>query len=538
MSKGRTPIDPDVSYTDEEINSIEADPIRISLSGHTCAGKTEWLSGLLGVRVGKVSPHPDTTVQIAWTRFSLPDSAEGTPYIQIADVPGQQFSGEVLKNARAELGARPKPRQMEEFINRQKEIEGDHKSDIELLDHFRQCDAIIYLADCQDEPVVSVEDEFELVRRLGRPVIAVLNFSSPQVQANREILGKWREAFEAEGAQSVLELDAFDKDPDAIRELGEVLERVFHKNPVKAKFMRKYWQDEIITKEEERLDEAVDILANFLTDATTFAVKGDLAKGNDLKANEKKLKKEFQTVTLEKIGELSAAIMEAYPEIKADFRAETDSNQNKSTEDSKRHPGPFGNNLAIQVPKSMGRGAIIGGLIGLAGDLMVGGFSGGGIAMLGAAVGAAIDVGFSLKVRKTPLGAWGTSLEIQLSDKTISTCCLDGLALIDTMRRRGLGNTEPLNIKARRNCLPAPDEVLEMLKAKRAKHSWSQWNQKPRSSDNRQKFVGALSVALRRVLDNTTQNPIKAQNPITKFGTTLYNRCTNVIQKQQQQPFQ
>ena len=532
----------DLAYTNTDASNIEADPIQITLSGHTCSGKTEWLSSLLGTEVGETSPMIDTTQKITGQGFCLSGAhtnierdagqVENRPYIKIWDVPGQEFSGEILEQAQEELGPRPRPRQMEEFIERHKEAEGDHQSDIRLLDHFRGCDVILYLADCQHTPSVRVEDEFELVRRLGRPVIAVLNFSGSHVQTDRNILDQWREAFELEGARSVVELDAFDRDPTAIRELGAQLVAVFHDQPLKAKFMWKYWQEEIIAREDQRIDEAVSILADFLVNAATYIVKEPLGRGTGQKAAEKRAKAEFQKFTIKELAELPDALLEAYPEFASASTSVGREDRGAADGRSEHHPGPFGDDPGKQVPKSLGRGAIVGGLIGgvLAGVLSDGLGAPAGAAV-GASIGAAIDIGFSLKVRKTWLGRLGSCLEIQLAERTVKACCVDGLALIDALRRRGVADNAPLNLKARRKCIPDPVQVMKMLKQKQDKHGWCHWAGDERPSPRRQAFVDELALELRETLDRAGDAPSRGKAAMAKAGSALFECVSGIASR-------
>lgn len=490
----------DLSYTDEEAARIEENPILITLSGHTCSGKTEWLSSLFRAKVGETSPEPDTTQEKWFKEYSLPGRNPHRPYIKIADVPGQQFSSEILHRAKEELGQRPKPRQMDEFIMRNRDVGGDHQSDIRLLEHFRSCDVILYLADCQDAPVVALEDEFELVKRLGRPVIAVLNFSARHAQPSQGIINQWRETFEIEGAKEIIELDAFDKNPADLRRLGVLLENQFREQPIKAKFMRKYWEEQVIATEEQRISEAVNTLADFLVDAATYTIKESMGKGNYQESNERKVKRKFQKDAVAKIANLPKAIMDSYPE----FTEMLDSGSGQKDTDSeiRRHDGPFGGKIAKRIPTSTGRGAVVGGLIGLTGDAMIGGVSGGSVMLMGSVIGAAIDVGLFLKVRKTSLVNWGSYIEVQLSERTLKTCCMEGLALIDALRRRGLGSTEELDTTASRKSLPGPDKVLGMLKEKRDNASWSGWADAGKSDSRRQTFVNDLALELRQILEN------------------------------------
>lgn len=513
--------DLDLSYSDEERSFIEKDPIRITLSGHTCSGKTEWLNSLLGMKVGESSPEPDTTKQIKWETLSLPGSPEDSPFIMISDVPGQQFSSQILGLAKRELGPRPRPGQMEVFITQYEKADGDHQSDVRLLKHFRSCDVILYVVDCKDEPMIAVEDEFELVRRLGRPVIAVLNFSGAHAQRDHSILNRWREAFEFEGASAVIELDAFDKDPVALRELGNELSSAFDDNPLKLKFMQKYWSEAVMAKEEQRLDAALNVLAEFLLNAATYRVKESVRKGKEQSQTEKRLKTDFRRITYEKIAALPSSLIEIYPEFFALECDKTDAGQHISDNDVRHRPGYFNDSTAKQVSKSMGRGAAIGGLIGVSIDIVLGGLSGGGGMALGAFLGAAADVGLSLRVSKTPLGVMGSSIEISLSDRTLKTCCVEGLALIDALRRRGFGSTEPLDVKARKKRLPPPGKVMELLAGKRSKHSWSQWSNDRSRSERRRQFIDELKFCLQEVLDESAATPQPEQGLVARATDQL-----------------
>lgn len=503
------------SYTNAEAQLIEENPIRITLSGHTNAGKTEWLSSLLMKRVGETSPAPDTTRQIRWERYALSTGDGSRPYIMLADVPGQNFSSDIWGIAEKELGPRPKPQQMDDFIKRHKEVTGDYQPDIVLLEHFRACDVILYLADCQGEPVTGIEDEFELVRRLGRPVIAVLNYSGAHIHDGDSVLKQWREAFISEGARSVVGLDAFDKDPQAIRELGEQIVSALSEQPLKAKFARVYWQKVIMVQEEERIGGALNTLADFMVSAASCRVRESVGSGKDKSETEKHLKSQVKECVRKEVRDLLSAILRAYPEFSSVLSPAAYENQQGIWVQSIYRAGFFERKCGMLV---------CGGIGGIAGVGLAGG--------VGVLLGIVFGFGVSRKViSKIRFKSLGRYMEVQLSDRTLTALCVNGLALIDALRRRGIASDIPLDIEAHRQRIPPLDNVLKTLGKARKKRTWSRWRPGWKNLESRQMFVDNVAMELGLVLEKATQPPVAQMNAIDKVRDELRGRFSGTFKR-------
>ncbi len=495
--------DAGLSYTDEEASAIEADPISITLAGHTCVGKTEWLTSLLKKPVGERSPEPDTT---KWQEPAIVTLREDRdkPYIKIYDVPGQQFSGEILDKAKQEFGPYPTAAQMKSFIMQYSDAEDDHTADFRLLDHYRSCDIILFLADCKTSPMVKNLDEFCLVRRLGRPVIGVLNFTDTcHVNARHKHISEWREALYMEGAKEVLVLDAFNMDPSAIKDLGKTLASLLANNPLKRKFMELYWQWGILDPIQNTLLDVCVIMAEFLLNVATYTLRQRVSRGDNELALKRTLERETRMTIAKHADELAEHIKGCFRfEHPGIVDPETVSLNGTDTV-ARSGPGLFGGSITQRLPKSAGRGAAMGAVVGgvLAGVLS-GGLGAPEGVVIGAAVGASLDAGLSLKLRKTKYGMLGIVLEMQVAERSLKAMNTFWLSLIDALRRRGYGCKYPLDLRASSKHLPSLEPLLDALAKIRKQSKWCRWIYPNVESKSRAKTLDSLRGLLMNLLEN------------------------------------
>jgi len=491
----------ELSYTDEEANYIENNPILITLSGHTCVGKTEWLSKLLDAEVGEISPLIDTTKTIVWKSYTLPGCE--SPYIKISDVPGHQFSDDIFEKAKEELGPRPKARQMVKFVEKHKDEENEYQPDIKLLEHYLSCDVILYLVDCQNEPEVKIENEFELIRRLGRPVIAVLNFSKENNGNAEKLINEWKELFKQEGARAVIQLDAFYKNPVGINELGEQLVFNLRNDDIKCKFMEKYWLDHILLPEEERLDASVKTLAEFLINAAAYRKCVNISNKSNERSEVGKAKKDSNIFFRSKYIDAVKDLLSKYPKCTASHIEDEDALLSSKAHEKKRKEGPFSGKPLKLYPKSLARGASIGGGIGLLIDVLDGGTTLGVPTVSFMLIGAGLDAGITTSVRKTKFSNLGARIEIFMSDKALEKYMIGLLSLTSTLRCQGMSSINKSDIQAHEKSLIEPNRVLEKLKEIRNKHTWSSWVSGSRESKQRNIFAVELSSFLREILEQS-----------------------------------
>ena len=517
----------DLSYTDEEAATIEQDPIRLTLAGHTCAGKTEWLTSLLDKPFGERSPLPDTTKWEAPDNVRLPGRTE--PYIKIYDVPGQQFSGDVLLRAHEAFGRYPSPSQMQQFIDSNLHDNDEHAADLKLLSHFRTCDVILFLADCKAGPTPSNLDEFHLIQRLGLPVIGILNFTAEQTSEGQGNVDRWREALMLEGARKVVRFDAFDMDPRAIQELGRYLVELVADSPLKGKFMNYYWQRTIVEPAQFRLNSAVGLVAEFLVNAATYRRWHRLTVDENEREVSRMMSASARELAHEKAKVLESGIVGCFRHekpIAVGLSPDPDTRDEHSS-------GLFRLSSGMVLLRGASLGAVTGGL--LAG-LVSGGLGAPAGAAIGGAIGAIIDRTLTVRVRKTKYRNLGVILEVQLDQKSLQAKCREYLALIDALQRRGFGCAGPLDLGKSQKRLSGMDNTTKALSAIRRKRSWSQWDKPGAQARQRTDMVNTLSRLLKDSLEYAAEHDLipnklavvkmSAETTVTKVYHSLSERMS------------
>lgn len=266
-------------YTFAEAEAIENDPIRITLAGHTKAGKSAWLKSFLDIshddKFIRIGSEPDTTRKIQGRSMMLPES--DNPYLYLYDVPGQNWAGRLLQAAKKNY---PRPSRSD-LLNMVKHMRQKAQADssvtasptylmdVDLLEHFASCDLVLFVVDCSNEPSEDDLDEFELVRRLAVPVIIVLNFSSENGKNVNSDVKKWELALAPEGPVDMVRYDAFRRAYDADDKLKNcVLFALGRRSPLKRKFAEYYWGG-VNRKRHIPLEDSSNILAEFMVNAAS-----------------------------------------------------------------------------------------------------------------------------------------------------------------------------------------------------------------------------------------------------------------------------
>jgi len=490
-------------YTDEDAEIIENDPIQLSVAGHTCVGKTEWLCSLLNEKVGITAPTPDATITDDPRYFMLPGRVK--PYLKFYDVPGQQYSCDVLVRIKEDCGDYPSPEKIKRSIDRYLEDPNDkHGDDLQILKHLQACDIILYVVECRVEPTDDTFDEYWLVRRLGRPMILILNFSKTSCEFKAQRVAEWSKRFDLEGAKDVVKLDAFDMDPKSLEELGIKLVELLAAYPLKQKFFRRYWTENVSEPARRRVDRAAGLLAEYLVNAATYRIRKRLSTGEV----EKEVRKSVQEALTAKQAEM---IEKLGVDIKGHFTHEhpcevelTAGRVDASTSGT----GLFGGSRGGRLVRSSGRGAAVGAVVGgVITGLLSGGLGAPEGALIGAALGALADVKLSLKMRTTKYKNLGLVLNGQLDDSVLDQACTRGLTMIDVLRRRGYGNNEPIDLgqaEASRSDL-ADVGIMGELGPIRQRRRWSEWDPTQyRESAARKKVLDCVKNRLLHVLHGFT----------------------------------
>lgn len=197
--------------------------VRIFVVGHTNAGKTSWLwnlplktaAGWLGERDEKISGVPNTTKDFQGYSYTL-----GGMSVELQDSPGLNHSPKILFELRRQFGDRPSPEDLRKCL-RGDALQG-WPEDRHVLRTLLNADILIHVIDCSLDMNDYSLPEFELLRRLGKKTIVILNFLCNQAN-ERHRTEEWQTCLRAEGAHWIIPFDAFVRSGDADAAFSQAL---------------------------------------------------------------------------------------------------------------------------------------------------------------------------------------------------------------------------------------------------------------------------------------------------------------------------
>lgn len=151
--------------------------------GHPNEGKSSVVSTLTENERVKISSTPGETLRCK--RFVI--KLHGEDALEIIDTPGFQNPSATLKWFEAWEG--PESEMVDAFMEAHRDQESFHH-DLELMKPLRERAGILYVADASRPLREADRQEMEVLRLIGLPRLALLNFK----RDNREYLTEWQEA--------------------------------------------------------------------------------------------------------------------------------------------------------------------------------------------------------------------------------------------------------------------------------------------------------------------------------------------------------
>lgn len=151
--------------------------------GHPNEGKSSVVSTLTENERVKISTTPGETLRCK--RFVI--ELDGEAALEIIDTPGFQNPAATLKWFEAWEG--PESDMVDAFMQAHRDQEAFHH-DLELMTPLRERAGILYVADASRPLREADRQEMEVLRLIGLPRLALLNFK----RDNRDYLSEWQEA--------------------------------------------------------------------------------------------------------------------------------------------------------------------------------------------------------------------------------------------------------------------------------------------------------------------------------------------------------
>lgn len=216
--------------------------------GHPNEGKSSVVSTLTENERVRVSNHPGETLRCK--RFVI--ELDGKEALVIIDTPGFQNPAATLKWFEEWDG--PESEMVDAFIEAHRDREAFHH-DLELMNPLRERAGVLYVADASRPLREADRQEMEILRLIGLPRLALLNFK----RENRDYLTEWREALNRR-FNLVREFNAHHA---TFQQRMRLLEALTQLNPAQESALKSI-QTQLENQWAQRIEEAVLILEELL----------------------------------------------------------------------------------------------------------------------------------------------------------------------------------------------------------------------------------------------------------------------------------
>ena len=410
-------------------------PLRIAVVGHTNTGKTSLLRTLARSRTfGEVSPSPATTRRIQ----PIDLLAEGRTAATLLDTPGLEDPIGLLERLERGRVDRHEPpiAAIERFLA-SPEAAAPFAQEALALQAAGTSDLLLVVIDARDRVLPRHLDELEILRRCGRPLVVLLNFTA----AAEVHESQWREALARLGLHAVAAFDTVVFDAASEQRLFELIRALCPTHRVAI--------DALIGDRAKRgaaLRSAhANRIADLLLDAATLVVEVPTAP-RAAPATERGAAEASAAETLrQRLRDLEHA---AHLDLLA--AAGFDAGDATMVEATLRELDLGVDLFSPAALRAAGLtaagGAAAGAATGAAIDLAVGGMSLGAAAALGAAIGGVLGA-TGRQARRLLLLARGGS-EIVAGDPTLLLLYRRAVALAAGLEQRGHASTDPLALDA------------------------------------------------------------------------------------------
>ncbi len=275
--------------------------LRVAVVGASNMGKTSLVAALCRDATLEIDDRPGTTLSVQEEHYKIGE----VEVLTFVDTPG--FDDPAAINAWLDdaagpsTGSAPDGRTLvERFLA---EAEGDHfRSEKRALEGALTAGVLVYTANA-DEPVTGQKRQsLRLLRRLGIPVIVVLNRGD---EAGR---GEWTEMVRREGIDAIVRLDAWEFPADA--------EEAFYDALAVVQPDYRGRLDEILRlrdqlREERRLA-AAGAIAELLVDALAYRITEEAGTRREGQRRLPAVEARFRDALVAREQALFAALMEGY----------------------------------------------------------------------------------------------------------------------------------------------------------------------------------------------------------------------------------
>lgn len=277
-----------------------SEPLRIAVVGHSNAGKTSVVAALTRDASLEMAEEAGTTLRAYTEVFEI----AGEPVLAFVDTPGFERAGRInatLDEAGGDVVSAPDGRTLvERFVS--EPDDGRFRSEKEALGGALSADVLAYVADAGEEPTGQKRQEVRLLRRLGVPVIAVIN------GVRGEWLADWEEMLGREGVDMRVQLDAWDFPPDAEERFYRLVAAV---RPEHEGRLARIIELRDRTAQERR-GRSARLIAEMLVDALAWSVEEECGSRREGQRRRPAAEESFRDTLVQREAELFDALLMTY----------------------------------------------------------------------------------------------------------------------------------------------------------------------------------------------------------------------------------
>ena len=403
-------------------------PVSIAVVGHANTGKTSLIRTLLrDGEFGEIADYAGTTRHVE----SVSIRVNNVDTINLFDTPGIEDSIaflELWQSIKMPKNQQSVPEKIRHFIELA-EKDNNFEQEAKVLKQAYQSDLLLYVIDARLPYLGKFQDELELLKILGKPLIPVLNF----IQHDQDNVALWRQQLQHANLHAVVEYDTVAFTLEAEQRLYKKMQSLLE---------IRYEQFASVLKQSEerfaaRIQSGIHSVADLIIDASTYREEINQATEaaivekmqSQLRKREEKCIQEL----LQSFGFTDDDINSEFLPIK-DGRWERDLFDPKALKD-------FG----VKASGDAAKGAVLGGGI----DLMVGGLSFGAGAALGAALGAIWGV--ANRYGKTIMETVSGTRYACIDGLTLELLYVRQLYLLHCLTQRGHAAQDPLELNQSSN---------------------------------------------------------------------------------------
>lgn len=434
----------------------EPQPLSLAVVGHTNAGKTSLLRTLSRRRdFGQVADRPGTTRHV---------EALAMPGLQLLDTPGLEDAVglQQLMLEQPAIAGRPRGERVAALLA-SPAAAGDYEQEAKVLRALQAADAGLLVIDARASPALpKYAAELELLGLCGRPLMPVLNFvRSPDSQE-----AAWQALLASHGLHALLRFDAvapfIGAETQLLRDLGTLLPQ--------RRALLKRLAGALEQERRLRRSASLRLIATGLLELAALRSAAVSAQALDaagarsafvrafqLQLNARLQRERLRLLDLHGFGPDTAEAA-ALPQLAGRWEADL-----------------FNPELLKKAGRQFGRGAAVGGALGLAADVALAGLSLGTGTTLGAVLGGMASQGLGPLGRCLALKLRG-QLQLSLEDAALLQIAAQDLSLMLALEQRGHAALEVLRLSAAPEAFEAgaARALLAALQPARAQPEWAQ----------------------------------------------------------------